>query len=185
MSFKYPTLAAALILGFVSPALAQNNTTSYYSPNQIGTTPNVPIYNTTGTPLAIDQMVAGKNAPSYTYNNSRQQQQQQIQPYTFNQGTTGASPYTGQQVGSPSQQYLEALARQQVMAQNSGQNGATPYNNAYNNQSNSNIYNNLQNLNAGPFGNQVQNEGQRKRRVVYKEMNNPLKEPTRLFNPDQ
>lgn len=152
-----------------------SNSPVYYSSNN-GT---VPIYNNANnTPVRpMEQMIAGKNAPSYDFNKSK------TQPYLF--GTNqNANAYTGYGVDPNLQlqqnQYNYQDPYAQQMAQQTG-----AYNYGAGMPNNSLV--DLSKLQGGPFGTQTQDNPQRptKRRVVYKERNNPLVEPPRLFNPDQ
>lgn len=195
--------ATVAILGLVSgmPAMAQTTTTNTgaSNPQMIYA---VPVYNAmpsgtqyqqgsptvynngTASPLPLQQMTAGKNAPSYNYNGAA--------PYSgFN---TGGNPMAGADMSNltPEQrryidaqtaanyqqeQYMreqqnrQALQQQQQMLQQQQQ----PF-------AQTNSYLGTGNFN-NPFAEPEQKPKQR--RVVYNERNNPLVTPPRLFNPDQ
>ena len=174
-----------LMVSSALPAMAQQNsgtgTSADYSVpmyNDAGaayynnTTGTAPVYNSTARPLPLNQMVAGKNAPSYNYNKT--------QPYN----NFGGDPLAGADLSalSPEQARLiraqrdanaqRAQAEYMATLQQQQQGGAAnPY---------------LQG--AGQMYNQFAQptpKAPAKRRVVYKEKNNPLVTPPRLFNPDQ
>ena len=126
-------------------------------------------------PLPLNQLAAGKNAPSYNYNNSGQ-----TPAYT---GFTGNNPLSGMDYANltpeqrryldqqeaaryQQQQYLQQQQQQQRAQQQLGQ---------------ANSY--LGGGSLNPFAQPEQKPKQR--RVVYNERNNPLVTPPRLFNPDQ
>lgn len=123
-----------------------------------------PFYNNASPmPLPLNQMTAGVNAPSYNYDGA--------QPYT---GFTGGDPMAGmdyanltsEQRGMIDQQAAaRAMQEQAFYANQMAQQGQ---------------------INGGNqmFGGNQEQEPVR-RRVVYKEKNNPLVTPPRLFNPDQ
>jgi|GEM_PF-6011501 len=184
------------ILGLMAgtPAMAQTMTTNTGTPTgpviysvpmyngvsgatqyQGGVNGTAPIYNNaTAQPLPLNQMAAGKNAPSYNYNNTR--------PYT---GFMGGDPMSGMDYGNltseqrrmidqqaaaraaQEQAYFTNMQRQQMQQQ--GQ--MNPYL-----QGASQLYNS--------YG-QPEQQKPKQRRVVYNERNNPLVTPPRLFNPDQ
>jgi hypothetical protein len=184
VSFAILGLAVAAM-----PAMAQQTTTqpqvvysvpmynsspnSYYQPGVGGS----PIYNNgSAQPYAMNQMIAGKNAPSYNFSNNT--------AYTgfTNTGnplagadlanlTPEQSRYIEQQRLYRVQQEQQAFLQQQ-QAQQQQQAWQQPQ------------MNTTQNLNQGynPF---MEQEKPRQRRVVYKERNNPLVTPPRLFDPDQ
>jgi len=194
MRLKLSLAVMGLLLAGTAPALAQNTQTqqqggygytatpvyntrtggTYYVPQGNGAAPvynngnNVPL-------LPMQQMIAGKNAPSYSYGN-------QPQPYN-NFGTPAANGYAPTQMQGgmlprdmsafqPVQGFVPAMPgyQQQQQPQN---NGASMYQgNAF-----SQLY-------ANATGDQ-QKPAPTKKRVVYKQMNNPLTEPPRLFNPDE
>ncbi len=154
---------------------ASNN---YYQPNATGT----PFYNNSPSarPLALNQMVAGKDAPSYNYN--RNQSYNGYGDPLANMDMSAMTPEQARLVraqrNARAQQaqagYLASLqAQKQQQLQMQQQPGAltNPY---------------LQG--AGQMYNQFaepEPEKPKQRRVVYKEMNNPLVTPPRLFDPDQ
>jgi hypothetical protein len=186
VSFAILGLACAAM-----PAMAQQTTTqpqvvytvpmynsspnSYYQPGVGGS----PIYNNSGAqPYAMNQMIAGKNAPSYNFNNNT--------AYTgfTNTGnplagadlanlTPEQSRYIEQQRLYRVQQEQQAFLQQQQAQQQQAWQQPQQQVNSY-----------MQNLNQGynPF---MEQEKPRQRRVVYKERNNPLVTPPRLFDPDQ
>jgi hypothetical protein len=175
----------AVGLGLALPAHAQNyqgtttyvpmyNTTtatgtpSYYAPSTTGA---IPVYNNLSStpPQPVQQYVAGKNAPSYPNPNT------QVQPYNFqNPNSLYGNQTEAEHQATIYQQQLLAQGLQQQQQQQAAY-GQQPYTNAYNNYG----------LTGGPFGNTPDSQLPKRRRVLYKELNNPLKEPTRLFNPDQ
>jgi hypothetical protein len=135
-----------------------------------------PVYNNAAQqPLPLNQLAAGKNAPSYNYNTANQ-------AYT---GFTGGNVMAGADLANltpeqrrmidqqaaaraaQEQAYLNSLQQQQ--AQQQGQ--MNPYL-----QGATQMYNNF---------NQPEQQKPKQRRVVYNERNNPLTTPPRLFNPDQ
>lgn len=166
---------------FPAPVMAQTQNTyvplyntagtPYYSATQGG----VPVYNNNPNApiLPMDQMVAGKNAPSYDYN-------QTSQAYTFGATTNGSG--TSQAALTPQQQaQLEAQYQAQLQAQQAYLNSI-----AQQQTGNDGL------LTGGPFGTAPVGDtgasGQaatKQRRVVYRDINNPLSAPPRLFNPDQ
>lgn len=160
MRLKRYAVLTVLLLGFAAPATAQE----------------VPMYNTT-----TSSGQAGRSAPSYDFNSPSRPA---IQPYTFGSGTNN-NPYGTQPQGS-SQYYLDQLAKQEA-ANRAARANPNPYGTQqaplYGQIPNATGYGNQM------YGNQFMPQEQKKpvkRRVVYKERNNPLSEgPTRLFNPDQ
>ncbi len=185
MKLKHYALIAAVIpFAATGVAWAQSNN-SYNSNQQAAPT----LYNSgqTAQPLALQRMLSatttpGVDAPSYTYKN-----QQQAQPYNFGSTTTTSNTYGSQQQGSyydqnaapPSQRFLEELARQQAASGQRRQDQGAYYAAQQGQQQGRPGYAN----NDLPSAAQPQQKPQR--RVVYKERNNPLTEPQRLFNPDQ
>ncbi len=195
--FVILAIAAAGALSFSAQSMAQN--TNYYgAPNYntgTGTTyytnaPNgggAPIYNngTNVQPLPMQQMIAGRNAPSYNFNNGNQ-------AYTgFGANSNPMSGVTS--IGSLTPQQ-DAYLRAQQQSQNAGsfgQFGNNTYqqqyyqqqqqagNTAYQNNGFSGFTGN------NPFGTTPTAGVPTQKRVVYKERNNPLVDPPRLFNPDQ
>lgn len=189
---------ALLAAGLSVPALAQaqtgynpyapvyNSTSagqSYYTPNANGT---APIYNNSNMtqPVPLQQYIAGKNAPSYNFNNNPNQ----VQPYGgFGaQGPTPGTPAYTQMQNQQYQQQLQQQQQQEAAASTYGlrqppMQGGVP-GMGYNP---SNIGANNYGFNNGPFGTAQQQQVPKKRRVVYKQLNDPLKEPARLFDPNQ
>lgn len=146
--------------------------TPYYSATQSG---GVPVYNNNPNApiLPMEQMVAGKNAPSYNYN-------QTSQAYTF--GTTTGANGTSQAALTPQQQAeMEAQYQAQLQAQQAYLNSIA--------QQQAGNGNGL--LTGGPFGTtpvgdeDASGQAPKQRRVIYREVNSPLAAPPRLFNPDQ
>lgn len=190
MRYILSIAALALIAAAPLPAAAQNNTGTttgyqqqymvpmYLAPNtaaygtQNGTTP---VYNNAGQPLPLNQMVAGRDAPSYNYNNNA---------YTgFN-----ANPLSNiTSVGSLTPQQSQMMA-----AQRDAQ--AAAYQNEYIAQLQRNMAPPADATGSSAYqgsafnqlytGNQQQRPPT-KRRVSYNQRNNPLATPPRLFNPDQ
>lgn len=150
-----------------------NASPNNYYQNGVGNT--APVYNNANAqPYAMNQMVAGKNAPSYNYSKTN--------AYTgftntgdplvgadFANLTPEQSRYIEQQRQFRLQQEQQAYLQQQGQFQQQPQQQAAGY---------------MQGLNQGynPF---VEPEKPKQRRVVYKERNNPLVTPPRLFNPEQ
>ncbi|PZQ45263.1 MAG: hypothetical protein DI551_07920 [Micavibrio aeruginosavorus] len=195
MHKKLVLLATAALLsgfGFSGTVHAQNNT-GYTGYTYTGTgTGYAPIYNgqtrsssTTGNTvynsgnvktLPMQQMIAGKNAPSYNYN-------QNVNPYGFGAGTTSGSigvmtpeqasmqrAQRDAQAQAYQQQYLQSLQQQRMQ-----QNGMVPTG--------------LEGYQNGQYGgqqyygnNMYQQQAPKKKKVIYKQMNNPLTEPSKLFN---
>jgi hypothetical protein len=184
---------AILGLVFSMPAMAQNTNTNTGTPSgpvvyavpmyngvngatqYQGGVNGAPIYNNASQqPLPLNQMAAGKNAPSYNYNNT--------QPYT---GFMGGDPMAGADMANltpeqrrmidqqaaaravQEQAYLANMQRQQAQQQAQ----TNPYMQGANQ-----MYNNYT---------QPEQQKPKQRRVVYNERNNPLVTPPRLFNPDQ
>jgi hypothetical protein len=195
MRLKLSAVLFGLALSAAIPAMAQTTTqttnapyapyapvynTAGNAPVYYSATPNgaIPVYNNTNsTPtLPMQQMIAGKNAPSYQFN--------QQQPY----GAGGTNWYTGSGAMSPQH---EAQARAQMQQQQAAANAQQQaYMNSLQQQQNAqnisqNGFPDLSVLNKGPFAGSQQPQVPTRRRVIGKEMNNPLKEPPRLFNPDQ
>lgn len=129
----------------------------------------MPVYNQGATPIPLTQMVAGQNAPSYNYN------QTAVQPYSFgaSTSTTSGQYYAPQGTLTPQQEAaLQAqILQQQYMPQSDTNNLAAQ----------------LAQLNQGPFGTQADDQPTKRtvKRVVRNALNDPLKPPPRLFNPDQ
>ncbi len=173
---------AGFVLCSAGGAMAQQYQTTngpvVYVPSTSGqeyyaTGNSVPFYNNTAQPLSMDQLVAGKNAPSYNYNTTK--------PYNLapnNFGNGGQGPLTGDQIqqmraarDARAQQY-EAEYMQRLADQNVPVEGM-----AATAQNAREYYNGL-----------TQPEPQakpKKKRLVYRQDANPLQAPPRLFNPDQ
>jgi uncharacterized iron-regulated membrane protein len=150
--------------------------TPYYAPSQAG---GVPTYNNLAQPVPVEQLIAGKNAPSYNFNTG-------TQAYT-GFGNNPLSNITSIGSLTPEQsRYMQAQAdaaaaqrqneymaslQQQPNAQQQGIASALPtqFSSGFNN----------------PFGTQPEKPVKVTRRVVYRERNDPLVTPPRLFNPDQ
>lgn len=160
-------MVSAMIVTASVPALAQQ----LYTQSGSG----VPIYNSGANPLPMEQMIAGKNAPSYNYNSNK------VQPY--NLGGTGSmssgagAPLTPDQVAqmranrnAQAQQYEQHYLQQ---AQNQLQGVTAP--DGYAAQG----YNAL-------YGGQQQQQQQRptKKRLLYKQGEDMMPTPPRLFNID-
>lgn len=172
MRFGSTLMVAGLALLAATSAQAQ---TSYQAVTPSGgyvyTGPDVssysPIYNTNAQPLSMEQAIKGKNAPSYSFKNSKQ-------PYNF--GTTDAKrgPMTSEEASRmrmlrDQQAILEEEKRAAIInAQN-----AAPAQQGYNN------------LTQFLPGGQQQQQRPTKKRLVYREDADPLRAPPRLFNPDQ
>lgn len=169
-------VATLALMAGTDPVLAQNNQQAnpyyaaptggnYYTNNSGGM---VPYYNNSAQPVP-QAMVAGKNAPSYSYNRG-------AQPYNnFNSmGNTNGAPMSPQDAASMrAQRDQQAQLYQQQyyqQAQNMGQAGM------------GGAYNTLQNAVAPQ---QQQPAVKTTKRLVYRESDNPLSTPPRLFNPDQ
>lgn len=179
------------VLGLVAamPVMAQTTTTNTGTPSgpvlyavpmyngvsgptqyQAGVA-GAPIYNNTAQqPLPLNQMAAGKNAPSYNYNSTR--------PYT---GFMGGDPLAGADYANLTPEQRRLIDQQ--AAARAAQEQAF-YTNMQKQQMQQNPY--IQGA-SQLYSNYTQEEPQvqKQRRVVYKERNNPLTTPPRLFNPDQ
>lgn len=193
-------LATAAFLGMVSilssSAWAQSNNTGYTPLYNTSTTAPVyysatngvvPVYNNSQTTpyLPMDQMVAGKNAPSYDFNQTNNAYQFGTNGQVY--GGSGAITPAQQaqldaqyqalqdaQLQAAQQQYLNSLQPQQQVAP-----GALASYNSIGYPGNYNLV-------GGPYGTTpAASAAPTQRRVRYKELNNPLKAPPRLFNPDQ
>lgn len=186
MRFFHVLGVAGLVLsGFSVPAMAQQSgkSGSYlyvpstgatgYAPR--GASGAVPFYNNTAQPLPMDQLVAGKNAPSYNYRN-------QVQPYNLGPQRGGEGTMTAEQFeqmrSSRDQraqqyenEYLQRLADRDAALNTGNQQAGGAGQGTY--ASGTQAYNN------------VQPAPKKKKRLVYREDANPLAAPPRLFNPDQ
>lgn len=147
-----------------------------YQPNSNGA---VPFYNNAAGPLPMDQLVAGKNAPSYSYRG-------QTRPYNLAPSNTGNDTMTQDQflqmrsdrdkrAQQYENEYLQRLADRDAAAGGYGQQAAASAQNYYSNAQTQ--YNNVMNPQA--------NQPKKKKRLVYRQDANPLNAPPRLFNPDQ
>lgn len=140
--------------------------------------------------LPMQQMVAGKNAPSYSYGGGSSASQ----PYNFNSyngrvnpnAMGGLSPQQANAIRAQrnanaaayQQQYLQSLSQRQspyadVQNQPQGQ-GQQMVGSQYQGSQFSQLY-----------AENNQPKAPVKRKVIYNQLNNPLVEPPRLFNPDQ
>jgi len=208
MRFGLSVAVVALMLASGLPAHAQQNQqqTSYVYG---GTANTAPVYNSnvgsvssgTGTTsiynsgsalqmLPMQRMIAGQNAPSYTYGNQRQG----TQPYTnYSMGTLDPNAIgsltadqarmireqRNAQANAYQQQYMEQLRQRDL-------------NNPYLNPTSPELQQMQQQLagasqyQGGQFAPLYANSGQQKptvkRKVIYNELNNPLVDPPRLFN---
>lgn len=180
-------LAGFVLCGVTGAALAQQNSGGSYlyvpSTGNVGYAPQgatgaIPFYNNTAQPLPMDQLVAGKNAPSYNYRNN-------TQPYNLSPQRGGDGTMTGaqfeqlrsgrdQRAQQYENEYLQRLADRDAALNGSGQ-GAAGTAQGY--------LNNAQSLYNG--NGQKQDQPKRKKRLVYREDANPLATPPRLFDPDQ
>ncbi|PZO80894.1 MAG: hypothetical protein DI626_11140 [Micavibrio aeruginosavorus] len=196
--FVILAIAATGALGFAGPSMAQNtnyygvpnyNTgtgTTYYTPSQNGG--GAPVYNNGANvqPFPMQQMIAGRNAPSYNFNNGNQ---------AYTGFGTNSNPMSGvTSIGSLTPQQ-DAYLRAQQQSQNSGsfgQFGNNTYQQQYyqqqpngNAQNQGGAFSGFYNNGNSPFGTTPTAGVPTQKRVVYKERNNPLVDPPRLFNPDQ
>lgn len=184
MRLKLYAICTGLMMATAVPAMAQS--TPIYNTNTGGTpytntNTGSTIYNngTNVPPIALNQIIAGKNAPSYTYGGGG------VKPYNgFNSnplaGVTSIGSLTPEQATYLQNQQNQAYAAEQArLAQQAQQ---QQYGSA-----NSSLYqgSNFSQLYSNPFGTQPEKTVPTKRRVVYKEANNPLVTPPRLFNPEQ
>lgn len=180
MSFcKFPALAALCVLtlgcGSAQAQTNSGNTGGYYGTPQTAT---IPLYNMQAQPLPLNQMVAGQNAPSYNYGGS------QTQPYNFGTTSSGSGNgfYMPEGTLTPQQEAMlaEQLAQQELLYNQQMQ---------MNTQGQGSLAAQLNALNQSPFfnqNNQQEQQGQRVvKRVVRNALNDPLRPPPRLFNPDQ
>lgn len=181
MRLKLSVAVVGFLLAGGVCAHAQAPQTSYYSnatnPAYGGQQPApVPFYNNgaNAQPFSMEQMIAGKNAPSYNYGNNGAQQ-----PYGFNNGANmdmsgSLSPAQVEMLRAQRNAAAQNFEAQYLanMQQQMGANGASQYQgNAF-----SQLYNKAT---------EDDEPAPKKRRVVYKEKNNPLITPPRLFDPDQ
>lgn len=129
-----------------------------------------PIYNTNSQPLPMQQMIKGKNSPSYNFKGSSQ-------PYNFGTRDDKSGPMTVEEADriramrdAQAAEYEKNLVAR-INAQNAAPNG----------QAGTNGYGDLRQFLPGA----QQPQPQRKKRLVYREDADPLRIPPRLFNPDQ
>ncbi len=181
MRLKLSLAVIGLLLAGSAPALAQNEQNSNYygsaAPTYAAPTGN---YSTNGvvynsgsvTPLPMQQMIAGKNAPSYNYGTA--------QPYNSGySGNTSIGSLTPEQAAAQrAQRDAQAQAYQQqymasIQQQSMQPNAATP--------------NQQQGAFAQMYNNMTGGQEQQppvKKRVVYNGRPSPLVEPPRLFKTD-
>lgn len=166
---------ACVALITATPAQAQN-TQLYLSPGMqdyYATGANVPVYNNAAQPLPMEQLIAGKNAPSYNYNAP-------VQPYNLGGTTAGGSTNMSGAPLSPAQvaqmranrnaqaQQYEQQYLQQAQQQISGVSAPEGY---------------MGNPYSAAYGQQQIRPT--KKRLLYKERDDLMPVPPRLFNPDQ
>ena len=189
-------LVGLMIAAVASPAFAQNNAGAQspygattmiqpYAAPQLFVAPGGaptanPYFNTQAQPMPMEQMVAGRNAPSYDFGGN-------TNAFTGFGGGANTGGYVSNGIMTPEQAQLfnrqrEAAAlaaqneylanlQQQAQMQQQQQQMVAPMTQQ-------------QNFSAPFFGGQQQ-AAPVQRRVVYRERNNPLATPPRLFNPDQ
>lgn len=129
--------------------------------------------------LPLDQMVAGRNAPSYAYGGNQQRTQANLYGNGggFGNMSGALSPDQARQLRSQrdanaqayQQQYMDSLRQQQ-------QNNPYPNPQMAGSQYQGSQFEQLYAENDEPKP--------VKRKVLYKQLKNPLKEPPRLFNTD-
>lgn len=168
---SFLVVAGLTLCGMAGAAVAQ---TPLYIPmtsqQGYGTTQsgNVPVYNNLGSPLPMDQMIAGKNAPSYNYNAPK--------PYNLNPTTYGNGVLTADQVAraraernARAQQYAQEYMQQATESQygQQAQQAMGGVANAY-----------------GNYMEPQQTQKPKKKRLVYREQDEILQTPPRLFNID-
>lgn len=187
MQLKLLALCTGLVLASSLPAMAQG--TPIYNTNTGGGTPYYaaqngynPVYNngTNVSPIPLQQMIAGKNAPSYTIGgNNAYRNFGNNNPMSGVTSIGSLSPEQANYLRAQQARADQLYAQQQQQSQYGQQQNS--YSSAYQGGAFSQLYTN----NNSPFGNKADSDIPTKRRVVYKEANNPLVEPPRLFNPDQ
>jgi hypothetical protein len=175
-------------LAFAQNSFSPTTTIQPYAAPQLYVAPGgvptaSPYFNTQAQPLPMEQMVAGRNAPSYDFNGS-------ANTFTGFGSGTGNTGYVSGGIMTPEQaqlfnrqreaaalaaqnEYLASLQQQSQMQQQQ-QPQAAPM-----------MMQQTQNFAAPFLGGQGQAAAPMRRRVLYREMNNPLATPPRLFNPDQ
>jgi hypothetical protein len=141
-----------------------------YTGNQ--NTSAAPIYNSGAQPIPMQQMIKGKNAPSYNFRGK-------TQPYNnFGTMSNKSGPMTLEEA-----ERMRAMRDQQAMeyernriAKVNAQNAAPA---------------NQMTQGLGQYGQMYQSltgtqqQPARKKRLIQREDDNPLRAPPRLFNPDQ
>lgn len=127
-----------------------------------------PVYNNQGQPLPMDQLIAGKNAPSYNYNAPK--------PYNLNPTTYGNGVMSAEQVeqaraarNARAQQYAQEYMQQANESQ-FGQQAQQSIGGA------ANAY--------GNYTGQQQPQKPKKKRLITREQDQILQTPPRLFNID-
>lgn len=186
-------LTAVMVAG-IAPAFAQNNTGTanpygttttiqpYATPQLYvapGGTPTAnPYFNTQAQPMPMEQMVAGRNAPSYNFGGDSN-------AYTGFGGGTGSGGYNSIGVMTPEQAQLFNRQREAAALAYQNEYLAGLQQQAQPQQQAAPMQQQQQNFAAPFMGGQQQAAPPVRRRVVYREMNNPLATPPRLFNPDQ
>ncbi len=205
MRFGLSLAVLGALLASAMPVHAQQQQQQQPSYVYGGSTPSAPLYNSTGNyttqtnggsfynsganlqMLPMQQMVAGKNAPSYSYRGG----QGQVQPYNYNSAgmldpsmmgslspeqARMARDQRNANAAAYQQQYLEQLRQRDmnnpyaVQQQDPNMmNGASQYQGAQFSQL---------------YANSDQPKPQVKRKVLYNQLNNPLVEPPKLFNTD-
>ena len=131
--------------------------------------------------LPMNQMIAGRDAPSYAFGNRQQNQQAGLYGNNggFGNAMGGLSPDQARQIRAQrdanaqayQQQYMDSMQQQQM------QNNPYAQQNMAGSQYQGSQFSQLYAENAEPKP--------VKKKVIYNELNNPLKEPPRLFNPDR
>ena len=182
-----------MVVSATVPALAQNTTTTTNNQGYVPSAPvvYVPMYNSAGTtyynpgtagapvynnnpttaPLPMEQMVAGKNAPSYTSRNNNAYTGFGADPLA-NADLSSLSPEQSQMIRAQREAIAQKAQAEYLASLQQGQGGViSPYT-----QGAAQMYNQF---------NQPQQQAPVQRRVLYKQLNNPLVTPPRLFNPDQ
>lgn len=181
MNLLQTKIYAGLATGVVLLCAASASAQTYYSTTSQGQTNG---YYTNAQPLALQQMVAGQNAPSYNYDQTSQT--------SSGYGYYGASPYTGSYAATTSGYGAQGYTASGLMSPDEE---AQYYASANGAQGQGMIYNptisvqqRLNNLaNMGPFTTKEQEEPKTRvvRRLSRNALNDPLAPPPRLFNPDQ
>ena len=192
-----------MVAGAGAPAFAQQQQAQQPSYTYQGQQQNTnPVFNNLGTyrgdvnnsqfynsganlqMLPMQQMIAGQNAPSYAFGNRQQKQQAGL----YNNGggfldggaIGGISPDQANAIRAQrnanaaayQQQYFESVNQREAQQYAQQQQGMTG------SQYQGSQFNQLYTDNQQP-------KAAVKKKVIYNELNNPLKEPPRLFNPDR